>query len=319
MNSASAGLVKVRSSPPNGASTARRRSTFCGSRLAMTVIHGLAKSSAAETARRNSGFEASPKPSLATIPEFSSRVVFTRPSVVPGGDGGADDDRVLRVRAGEGAPDGGGAGGERGQVVAVPVVRGGQGQEDQRLGLVGQVDRGACVPAAVAQLADPYLGDVDERDIVAGLQETLTGRGAHDAGAHDENPALHGLFPLLTIGSRAGKVYLGPDGHGGSPPHRVLRDSSDDVVHQDQFDPPVADDRERGRAPAPRGRWVLEHISAGQADPRCGRCQLPMKSSGVAPPPDGSRRRESRSVVSVPQTGCSPVEPLRDKHYLNRS
>ena len=50
----------------------------------MTVIHGLAKSSAAETARRNSGFEASPKPSFATIPECSSRVDLTRPSVVPG-------------------------------------------------------------------------------------------------------------------------------------------------------------------------------------------------------------------------------------------
>jgi hypothetical protein len=85
MNSASAGLEKVRSSPPNGSRISRSRSTFCGSRLAMIVIHGFAKSSAAETARRNSGFEASPKPSLATMPELASRVSLTRPSVVPGG------------------------------------------------------------------------------------------------------------------------------------------------------------------------------------------------------------------------------------------
>jgi hypothetical protein len=84
-NSASAGLLKVRMSPPNGESSRRRRSTVCGSRLAMTVIQGFRKSSAAETARRNSGFEASAKPSPATIPEFSSRRFLTRPSVVPGG------------------------------------------------------------------------------------------------------------------------------------------------------------------------------------------------------------------------------------------
>ena len=51
----------------------------------MTVIHGWRKSSAAETARRNSGFDASAKPSPATMPEFFSRTVFTKPAVVPGG------------------------------------------------------------------------------------------------------------------------------------------------------------------------------------------------------------------------------------------
>jgi hypothetical protein len=85
MNSASAGLAKVRSSPPNGDNSPRRRSTVSSSRDAMTVIHGLAKSSAAETARRNSGFDASANPSPATRPEFASRVERTMPSVVPGG------------------------------------------------------------------------------------------------------------------------------------------------------------------------------------------------------------------------------------------
>ena len=42
-NSASAGFVNVRMSPPNGESSARRRSTVCGSRLAMTVIQGFAE------------------------------------------------------------------------------------------------------------------------------------------------------------------------------------------------------------------------------------------------------------------------------------
>ncbi len=51
----------------------------------MTVIHGWAKSSAADTARRNSGFEARPKPSPAVRPECSSSTDRTRPSVVPGG------------------------------------------------------------------------------------------------------------------------------------------------------------------------------------------------------------------------------------------
>ncbi|OLS96299.1 hypothetical protein BJF90_11040 [Pseudonocardia sp. CNS-004] len=85
MNSASAGSAKVRSSPPNGESSSRRSSTVSGARLAITVIHGLAKSSAAEAARRNSGFEASPKPSPAARPDRSSSTVRTRPSVVPGG------------------------------------------------------------------------------------------------------------------------------------------------------------------------------------------------------------------------------------------
>jgi hypothetical protein len=84
-SSASAGFEKVRSSPPNGDSSARSRSRVSGSRLAMTVIHGFAKSSAAETARRNSGFAARPKPSPAARPEFTSSTDRTRPSVVPGG------------------------------------------------------------------------------------------------------------------------------------------------------------------------------------------------------------------------------------------
>ena len=79
MNSASAGSAKVRSSPPNGESSARSRSTVSGARLAITVIHGLAKSSAAEAARRNSGFEASPKHSPA-----ARHTVVVRSTVSPG-------------------------------------------------------------------------------------------------------------------------------------------------------------------------------------------------------------------------------------------
>jgi hypothetical protein len=45
----------------------------------------LAKSSAAETARRNSGFDPSANSLPAVSFEFSSSVDLTRPSVVPGG------------------------------------------------------------------------------------------------------------------------------------------------------------------------------------------------------------------------------------------
>ena len=61
------------------------RSMVCGWRLAITVIHGLRKSSTAEAARRNSGLDASSKPVPTVLPDSRSRAGRTSSSLVPGG------------------------------------------------------------------------------------------------------------------------------------------------------------------------------------------------------------------------------------------
>ena len=194
-NSASAGLVKVRMSPPKGDSSARRRSTVCGSRLAMTVIHGFRKSSAAETARRNSGFDASAKPSPGDHAGVLLQDGLHEALGGAGRDGGAHDDGVPRRRGLQRLADRGAAGGEGAQVVLVARVRRRQRQEDERVGLAAQVQLGAHVVAAALQLADAGGGNVDEGDLVPGSEEALPGGGPDDARTHDEDPRrLHGWY-----------------------------------------------------------------------------------------------------------------------------
>ena len=84
-SSAEAGSLNVRTSPPKGASSSRMRAIVCGCRLAITVIHGLRKSSTAVAARRNSGLDASSKPVPTVLPDSRSRTGRTSSSLVPGG------------------------------------------------------------------------------------------------------------------------------------------------------------------------------------------------------------------------------------------
>lgn len=124
---------------------------------------------------------------------------------------------------------------------------------------------------------------------------------------------LFTIFPLLAGDPKAGKPYPGSVVIAGRGRRRP----------QGRADRPVVDDRARERTRTPRGRQVLEHISAGQADPRCGRCQLPMKSSGVAPPPDGPRHRESRSVLIATAdrlfAGEPPMRQILSQQLLRSS
>ena len=61
------------------------RAIVSGWRLAITVIHGLRKSSTAEAARRNSGLDASSKPLPTVLPDSRSSTGRTSSSLVPGG------------------------------------------------------------------------------------------------------------------------------------------------------------------------------------------------------------------------------------------
>jgi hypothetical protein len=116
--------------------------------------------------------------------------------------------------------------------------------------------------------------------------------------------------PLLTGDPRAGMVCLGSDGCGETP---------DVVVRRDQFDPWSSSTGHAGVLEHPVGDGCTSTSVQVKADPRCGRCQLPMKSSGVAPPPDGPHHRESRSVVTSTADRLFAGGTLRDKGYLNVS
>jgi hypothetical protein len=69
---------------------------------------------------------------------------------------------------------------------------------DRSYPFVGQVQLRPRVATTLAQLAHPFLRDIDERHVVAGRQEALTRRRSHDTRPDDEDPRrLHGIAPSL--------------------------------------------------------------------------------------------------------------------------
>src|SRR5215213_11806734 len=82
--SASVGVQRTINAP-NGVYSLSRISAVRRSDEPSTVIHGRAKSCSLLTARKNSGFIATPKSTPAFLPEACSRIGVIRCSVVVGG------------------------------------------------------------------------------------------------------------------------------------------------------------------------------------------------------------------------------------------
>src|SRR5262245_29060419 len=82
--SASVGVQRTISAP-NGANSVSRISAVRRSEVPITVIHGRAKSCSLLTARKNSGFIATPKSTPARLPEALSRIGVILLTVVVGG------------------------------------------------------------------------------------------------------------------------------------------------------------------------------------------------------------------------------------------
>lgn len=76
---------------------------------------------------------------------------------------------------------------EHGQVVALPGIRGGQGEEDEGRPLLAQIQGGPRVEAFAAQGVDPAGEDVDERDLVTHLDKATAGGCTDDSGTHNKN------------------------------------------------------------------------------------------------------------------------------------
>jgi hypothetical protein len=114
------------------------------------------------------------------------------------GHGRAHDHGVEGAGGGERPADRPGAVDERRQVVAVPLVGRGQGQEHERRP-VGQLDRGRGPVPLVPQGLDPGGVDVHEADVVAGGGEPLAGGAADDAGADDHNLCQRAFPPSCSM------------------------------------------------------------------------------------------------------------------------